>query len=129
MHTWGVGYLIVWLFWLVGLALRIAGHTPPADPAQELAQSGVGVLVLSVAVSFAAENGAFSWIFDRRAVQLYGMLPVRREAVFLAVALAGVIPLLVAVGISGFVFAAILPWMARHALLIVAFGGISALCL
>lgn len=77
--------------------------------------------------------------FDRRAVQLYGMLPVRREAVFLAVALAGVIPLLVAVGISGFVFAAILgfgqdaaailPWMARHALLIVAFGGISALCL
>lgn len=59
----GVGYLIVWLFWLVGLALRIAGHTPPADPAQELAQSGVGVLVLSVAVSFAAENGAFSWIF------------------------------------------------------------------
>ena len=67
------------------------------------------------------------------------MLPVRREAVFLAVALAGVIPLLVAVGISGFVFAAILgfgqdaaailPWMARHALLIVAFGGISALCL
>lgn len=125
----GVGYLIVWLFWLVGLALRIAGYTPPADPAQELAQSGVGVLVLSVAVSFAAENGAFSWIFDRRAVQLYGMLPVRREAVFLAVALAGVIPLLVAVGISGFVFAAILPWMARHALLIVAFGGISALCL
>ncbi|KRO12474.1 hypothetical protein IV77_GL001610 [Olsenella uli DSM 7084] len=134
-----MGYLIVWLFWLVGLALRIAGHTPPADPAQELAQSGVGVLVLSVAVSFAAENGAFSWIFDRRAVQLYGMLPVRREAVFLAVALAGVIPLLVAVGISGFVFAAILgfgqdaaailPWMARHALLIVAFGGISALCL
>lgn len=67
--------------------------------------------------------------FDRRAVQLYGMLPVRREAVFLAVALASVIPLLVAVGISGFVFAAILPWMARHALLIVAFGGISALCL
>lgn len=139
MHTWGVGYLIVWLFWLVGLALRIAGHTPPADPAQELAQSGVGVLVLSVAVSFAAENGAFSWIFDRRAVQLYGMLPARREAVFLAVALAGVIPLLVAVGISGFVFAAILgfgqdaaailPWMARHVLLIVAFGGISALCL
>lgn len=135
----GVGYLIVWLFWLVGLALRIAGHTPLADPTQELAQSGVGVLVLSAAVSFAAENGAFSWIFDRRAVQLYGMLPVRREAAFLAAALAGVIPLLVAVGISGFVFAAILgfgqdaaailPWMARHALLIVAFGGISALCL
>lgn len=134
----GVGYLIVWLFWLVGLALRIAGPMPPADPAQELAGSGVGVLVLSAAVSFAAENGAFSWIFDRRAVRLYGVLPVRREALFLAVALAGVVPLLVAVGVSGFVFAAILgfgqdaaailPWMARHALLIVTFGGISALC-
>lgn len=134
----GVSYLIVWLFWLVPLALRIAGPTPPADPAHELAGSGVGVLVLSAAVSFAAENGAFSWIYDRRAIQLYGLLPLRRGTIFLALILAGVVPLLIAVGISGFVFAAvlgfgqdaaaILPWMAGHALLVVAFGGISALC-
>ena len=134
----GVGYLIVWLFWLVPLALRIAGPTPPADPAHELAQSGMAVVVLSAAVSFVAVSGAFSWIYDRKAIQLYGLLPLRRGAIFLALILAGVVPLLIAVGISGFVFAAvlgfgqdaaaILPWMAGHALLVVAFGGISALC-
>ena len=134
----GVGYLIVWLFWLVPLALRIAGPTPPADPAHELAQSGMAVVVLSAAVSFVAVSGAFSWICDRKAIQLYGLLPLRRGTIFLALILAGVVPLLIAVGISGFVFAAvlgfgqdaaaILPWMAGHALLVVAFGGISALC-
>jgi len=134
----GVGYLIVWLFWLVPLALRIAGPTPPADPAHELAQSGMAVVVLSAAVSFVAVSGAFSWIYDRKAIQLYGLLPLRRGTIFLALILAGVVPLLIAVGISGFVFAAvlgfgqdaaaILPWMAGHALLVVAFGGISALC-
>lgn len=134
----GVGYLIVWLFWLVPLALRIAGPTPPADPAHELAQSGMTVVVLSAAVSFVAVSGAFSWIYDRKAIQLYGLLPLRRGTIFLALILAGVVPLLIAVGISGFVFAAvlgfgqdaaaILPWMAGHALLVVTFGGISALC-
>ncbi len=134
----GVGYLIAWLFWLVPLALRIAGPTPPADPAYELAQSGMAVVVLSAVVSLAMVCGAFSWMYDRRAVQLYGMIPLRRRTTFLAVALAGVIPLLVAVGIAGLVFAAalgfgrdataILPWIAGHALLIVTFGGISALC-
>ncbi|MCI2155998.1 MAG: hypothetical protein LKK29_03390 [Olsenella sp.] len=135
----GVGYLVVWLCWLVPLALRITGPTPPADPAHELAQSGMAVVALSAVVSFAAVNGAFSWIYDRRAVQLYGMLPLRRGTIFLALILAGVVPLLVAVGISGFVFAAvlgfgqdaaaILPWIERHALLIVAFSGISAVCM
>jgi ABC-2 type transport system permease protein len=134
----GVGYLIVWLFWLVPLALRIAGPTPPADPAHELAQSGMDVVVLSAVVSFAMVCGAFSWMYDRRAVQLYGMIPLRRRSTFLAVALAGVIPLLVAVGIAGLVFsaalgfrqdaAAILSWTAGHALLIVTFSGIAALC-
>jgi len=134
----GVGYLIVWLFWLVPLALRIAGPTPPANPAYELAQSGTAVVVLSAVVSFAMVCSAFSWMYDRRAVQLYGMIPLRRRSTFLAVALAGVIPLLVAVGIAGLVFAmalsfgrdalAILPWMAGHALLIVTFGGIATLC-
>ena len=134
----GVGYLIAWLFWLVPLALRIAGPTPPADPAYELAQSGMAVVVLSAVVSFAAVGCVFSWMYDRRAVQLYGMIPLRRRTTFLAVALAGVIPLLVAVGIAGLVFAAalgfgrdaaaILPWMAGHALVIVTFGGIDALC-
>ena len=134
----GVGYLIAWLFWLVPLALRIAGPTPPADPAYELAQSGMAVVVLSAVVSLAAVGCVFSWMYDRRAVQLYGMIPLRRRTTFLAVALAGVIPLLVAVGIAGLVFAAalgfgrdataILPWIAGHALLIVTFGGISALC-
>lgn len=134
----GVGYLIVWLFWLVPLALRIAGPTPPADPAHELAQSGMAVVVLSAVVSFAMVCGAFSWMYDRRAVQLYGMIPLRRRSTFPAVALAGVIPLLVAVGIAGLVFAmalsfgqdaaAILPWIAGHALLIVTFSGITALC-
>ena len=124
----GVGYLIVWLFWLVPLALRIAGPTPPANPAYELAQSGTAVVVLSAVVSFAMVCSAFSWMYDRRAVQLYGMIPLRRRSTFLAVALAGVIPLLVAVGIAGLVFAmalsfgrdalAILPWMAGHALLL-----------
>ena len=134
----GVGYLIVWLFWLVPLALRIAGPTPPADPAYELAQSGMAVVVLSAVVSFAAVGCVFSWMYDRRAVQLYGMIPLRRRSIFLATVLAGVIPLLVAVGIAGLVFAAalgfgrdataILPWIAGHALLIVTFGGIDALC-
>lgn len=134
----GVGYLIVWLFWLVPLALRIAGPTPPADPAYELAQSGMAVVVLSAVVSFAAVGCVFSWMYDRRAVQLYGMIPLRRRSIFLATVLAGVIPLLVAVGIAGLVFAAalgfgrdaaaILPWMAGHALVIVTFGGIDALC-
>lgn len=134
----GVGYLIVWLFWLVPLALRIAGPTPPANPAYELSQSGTAVVVLSAVVSFAMVCSAFSWMYDRRAVQLYGMIPLRRRSTFLAVALAGVIPLLVAVGIAGLVFAmalsfgrdalAILPWMAGHALLIVTFGGIATLC-
>lgn len=134
----GVGHLIVWLFWLVPLALRIAGPTPPADPPHELVQSGMSVVVLSAVVSFAMVCGAFSWMYDRRAVQLYGMIPLRRRSAFLAVALAGVIPLLVAVGIAGLVFAmalgfgrdaaAILPWMAGHALFIVTFGGIAALC-
>lgn len=134
----GVGYLIVWLFWLVPLALRIAGPTPPADPAYELAKSGMAVVVLSAVVSFAAVGCVFSWMYDRRAVQLYGMIPLRRRSIFLATVLAGVIPLLVAVGIAGLVFAAalgfgrdaaaILPWMAGHALVIVTFGGIDALC-
>ena len=56
----GVGYLIAWLFWLVPLALRIAGPTPPADPAYELAQSGMAVVVLSAVVSLAMVCGAFS---------------------------------------------------------------------
>ena len=61
-----------------------------------------------------------------------------RLTALIIVSLAGVIPLLVAVGIAGLVFAAalgfgrdataILPWIAGHALLIVTFGGISALC-
>ena len=134
----GVGYLVVWLFWLVPLALRIAGPTPPADSAYELAQSGIAVLALSAVVSYATVSDAFSWIYNRGAVQLYGMIPLRRRSTFLAVALAGMIPLLVAVGIAGLVFAAalgfgrdaaaILPWMAGHALLVVTFGGIAALC-
>ncbi|MDY5270697.1 hypothetical protein [Tractidigestivibacter sp.] len=134
----GLGYLVIWLCWLVPLALRIAGPTPPEDPAYELAQSALAVLSLSAIVSFAAVAGAFSWLYDRRAAQLYGMIPLRRGAIFLAAALAGMVPLLVAVGVSGFVFAAtlgfgqgaaaVLPWVVRHALLILAFGGLSALC-
>ena len=129
----------------VKLAGRL-GRAAPGPDAARLAQfvpleflSGLGLCV-APAIACASAMAVYSHLYFQRSAAAYGMLPVRREGVFVSVTLAGLLPLIavdllaalacLAAGASQFeaVLPAALSLFGALSLMVLAYFGIAAFC-
>lgn len=133
-----LGSLLAYLALLVPLALSAKDSGSLANLETALRITIRPLVPLTALLSFYSVATAFSWTFDRRATSLYGALPIRRRAQFLAQLLSSVAAPLVGLLMAWLVSCAIIgfgphaaplvPWLGVQLLLFVTFSGISVLC-
>ena len=133
----------------LALPVKLAGRLGRAVSEQDAARlaqfvpleflSGIGLFMAPV-MGCAAAMAVYSHLYSQRSAAAYGMLPIRREGVFVSVTLAGLLPLiavdlLAALGClaaGAAQFEAVLPAAAAMfcgmSLMVLAYFGIAAFC-
>lgn len=135
----GILYLIIWLFILVPLALRALDPRYGMEEVNTLSNIHAATAVLAATISFTATRRVFYWLFDRKAIQLYGALPIKRVPLFFLSFVAILAPLWLAVVLASFIFLVLLgfnpaafvviSWAVKHLLTLFVFCTLATCCL